>query len=327
MSRRYDVVATLGPASAERATWQAMLAAGATAFRLNTSHLSLAQLREWLAALDTFLSSCASRPPLVLDLQGSKWRLGDFAAFDLEEGRSVELILARETGHPDVLPVPHPDFFRAASMSSGEIVLNDARSRLMLESEDTGRLVARVTQGGRIVPRKGITYASSTYRLESRGEKDRTILAETAGLAGLRYALSYARDAAEMARYREQCGPGLYLIAKLERRPAVDQAAQIASSADELWLCRGDLGAELGMPAMAEAVSRFSAQVTSLPVPVLMAGQLLEHMTEQPGPTRSEVCYLYDTLARGYGGFVLSDEAAIGRYPVDSCRVAGMFRG
>jgi pyruvate kinase len=57
-----------------------------------------------------------------------------------------------------------------------------------------------------------------------------------------------------------------------------------------------------------------------------MAGQVLEHMTASPTPTRSEACYLYDTLRAGYAGLVLSDETAVGRYPVESCRVAAMFQ-
>ena len=77
---------------------------------------------------------------------------------------------------------------------------------------------------------------------------------------------------------------------------------------------------------MAEAVAAFSEQAGRFNIPVLMAGQVLEHMVEQPAPTRSEVCYLYDTLARGFRGFVLSDEAAIGRYPVESCQAAAMYK-
>jgi pyruvate kinase len=57
-----------------------------------------------------------------------------------------------------------------------------------------------------------------------------------------------------------------------------------------------------------------------------MAGQILEHMVEHAAPTRSEVCYLHEALRQGYRGFVLSDEAAIGRYPIESCHIAALFR-
>jgi pyruvate kinase len=322
----YQIVATLGPSSDTESTWQAMLAAGVTAFRLNTSHLPLPELDAWIGRLRSFLAACDPRPALILDLQGSKWRLGQFPPCELSPGQRVALVCAASSARPDVLPVPHPDFFRAASMSSGEIVLNDARLRLGLESQDGQTLHARVLTGGPIMARKGITYNASAYRQESLSDTDRAILAHTQTLRGIRYALSYVKDAVEMASYRAQVGRETYLIAKLERQPAVDEAKEIAGAANELWLCRGDLGAELGLTAMAAAVYRFSEGVAALPVPVLLAGQIFEHMTEHPSPTRSEVCGVYAALMQGYHGLVISDETAIGRDPVESCRMAAMFR-
>jgi pyruvate kinase len=321
----YQIVATLGPASSGAATWEAMLAAGVTAFRLNTSHLSLPAVRTWVERIQIYFSSQEKVAPLVLDLQGSKWRLGDFTPCILEQGQRVGLIFADATHQPGELPVPHADFFSAAPQFGQEILVNDARIRLRLETVNPQRLTAAVVQGGEVSPRKGITV-SGAYRTESMNDKDRAIVEETKDLGFVRYAISYLRDAREMSRYREICGRFTYLIAKIERRPAVDEASGIAQVADELWLCRGDLGAELGMQAMAEAVHRFSSLPGQVKTPVLMAGQVLEHMTQHSLPTRSEACYLYDTLAQGYAGFVLSDETAVGKYPLESCRWAAMFR-
>jgi pyruvate kinase len=239
----------------------------------------------------------------------------------------VTLVCAAAADRPGTLPVPHPDFFRAASASSGEIVLNDAKLRLALETQGPDALCARVIVGGPIRPRKGITYTSSPYRQESLGDNDQAVLRNTGQRAGIRYAVSYVKDAVEMGHYREQIGSAAHVVAKLERRPALDEAARIAESADELWLCRGDLGAEMGAKAMAEAVHRFSEGVDALPVPVLLAGQVYEHMTAHATPTRSEICSAYDALRAGYRGFVLSDETAIGCDPVGSCRAAALFRG
>jgi len=91
-------------------------------------------------------------------------------------------------------------------------------------------------------------------------------------------------------------------------------------------LCRGDLGAALGMPAMAEVVHGFLGSMHNTTTPMLLAGQVLEHIGNAPVATRAEVCNLYDILARGYAGVVLSDETAIGRYPVEACRTAALFR-
>lgn len=322
----YQIVATLGPASDTESMWKTMLAAGVTAFRLNTSHLHFKQILTWVERLGTFLADLDPPPPLILDLQGSKWRLGQFPTCELTVGRRVTLVHAAWADRPYVLPVPHSDFFRAALVSSGEIVLDNAKIRLMREVADSKSMSARVTQGGIIYPRKGITYMASGYRQESLNEADQAIMVQTRHLEGIRYALSYVKDMTEMAQYRAQVGWSVYVIAKLERQPAVDEAMQIAESADELWLCRGDLGAELGAKAMAETVYSFSDRVRGLSVPVLLAGQIFEHMTEHPTPTRSEVCTVHDALMKGYHGFVLSDETAIGHYPVETCRVAALFR-
>jgi len=138
--------------------------------------------------------------------------------------------------------------------------------------------------------------------------------------------VSYIKDAIETVKYRQQIGEEHYLIAKLERQPAINEAHQIANFVDEIWLCRGDMGAELGMKAMAETVYHFSSKLATIPVQVMLAGQVLEHMTSHLTPTRSEVCYLYDILSKGYAGVVLSDETAIGKYPVESVVATGLFR-
>ncbi len=321
----YSIVATLGPASSEPAIWQALLASGATGFRLNTSHLTILELMRWLERLVPFSQAAVRPTAIVLDLQGSKWRVGRFPAGALAEGEVVELVCAETSPTVKLLPVPHLDFFQAAPLSSAEIVLNDAKIRLVLERAGEMWLTARVVQGGEIAARKGITYTTSAYRQERLNEQDHEILAQTHGIENLQYAISYVRDRLEMAYYRAELG-GRKLIAKLERGPALADAVEIARIADEVWLCRGDLGAELGPRGMAEAAARFSGMLGGLDVPALLAGQVLEHMTACATPTRSEICCIYDALEQGYQGVVLSDETAIGRYPVESCRAAALFR-
>ncbi len=322
----FDIVATLGPASRDETAWQAMISAGATSFRLNTSHISIPELHFWLDQLGPFLERQRPGFSLVLDLQGSKWRLGSFVPFELRPGKLVQLVLEETTNVQDTLPVPHLDFFQAAALSSSNLALNDAKIHLKVEGIEAKVLKARVVQGGNIEPNKGITYLTSEFRQENLNAKDRAILEQTQGQHFIRYAISYIKDAQEMSAYRQWLGDSISLIAKLERQSAIDDAMSIADIADELWLCRGDLGAELGLKAMAEQVYSFRQIASRCPKPVLMAGQVLEHMTAHASPTRSEICFLYDTLASGYRGVVLSDETAIGLYPIESIKTCQMFK-
>lgn len=338
---KYKILTTLGPATHHEWLWEKLLFAGTDGFRLNTSHITLDQLRSWLDKINVFFEDYQRTVPVVLDLQGSKWRLGEFEVFQVASGEKLSLfcsdsdssvnqniVLSLQAGEPSIrrIPVPHFDFFQAALFSSGEIVLNDGRVRLEIENILGDEIQAEVITGGEISSRKGITFSESTYRIERLSEKDRKILDETRDLHFIQYAISYVKDAEEMVKYRQDIGKDVNIIAKLERQPAIDQVALIADQADEIWLCRGDLGAELGDQAMAKAVYRFKDQLLQFPVPVLLAGQVLEHMTLQPTPTRSEVCYLYEAILHGFSGVVLSDETAVGKYPIESVRAAAIFR-
>jgi len=127
------------------------------------------------------------------------------------------------------------------------------------------------------------------------------------------FACSFMRDGSEAGWIRSRAD-GCPVIGKVERRAALDRLGSIATQVDEIWICRGDLGSQLGMVELARWVGGF--RPGGLRVPVLMAGQVLEHLTSHPEPTRSEVCHLYDLVRWGYAGFVFSDETAIGANPV-----------
>ena len=320
----YDLIATLGPASSAPRLWQEMLLAGVTGFRLNTAHLGVYDFEVRNHSLEPFIKRhgmCC-----YLDLQGSKWRLGEFPTFTLEEGQVIELVLTNAPESNGVLPTPHGDFFTAAAHSDGVIVLNDGKVNLQAEKIGTNRLQARVTRGGEISSNKGLTVPNSLFRSETLGEKDRQIIQLTLGRPEIRYAISFIKDATEMARYRELIGPDAYLAAKLERGTALEDVVGISGYANSVWLCRGDLGAELGLRSMAEAVYSLLKCTRELPVPLYLAGQVFEHLTHHPTPTRAEVCNLYEALQQGVAGCVLSDETAIGRDPLEACRVAALWR-
>ncbi len=316
---KLQLIATLGPASNTPDIWMSMQQSGVRQFRLNTSHLSIAQTMTWLDQLYPKIDR-----PVILDLQGSKWRLGKLPSLNLEYGDRVELVCKEVSNHALEIPVPHKDFFTAASFSGKEIVLNDARVVMEIESVGDESIVAYTLQGGPLASQKGVTFRETPFRKESLGQKDLEIINLTQKMDFIRYAVSYIRDAKELKRIRQSFDKNSYIIAKLERQSALDNAREIARLCNELWICRGDLGAELGLTAMTKTLYHFNHHIRDYTVPVILAGQVFEHLTHHSTPTRSEFCYCYDAIQKGYKGVVLSDETAIGRDPVNSCRFTAM---
>jgi pyruvate kinase len=306
-SSSLELVATVGPASFSKV--RDLLAAGATSLRLNASHLRGSALRR------TLRSILATSPPalIVVDLQGAKMRLGPISPRRLRPGARVRFAILPRRGE---LHLPHPELY--AHVRRGEVLsIDDGRIRLEVTSIGEGRLEARAITGGVLEPRKGVNLANHPIRLESLIPEDREAVALCLERGVTSFALSFMQDAADAALLRREA-PGCRVTAKLERGEAIAAVRQIAAGVDALWVCRGDLQEQVGPAPMAAFVSSFDPR--SLPVPVLMAGQVLQSLRTNLTPFRSEVCHLFDLIARGYGGVVLSDETAIGTDPVGAVR-------
>ncbi len=303
----FQCVATLGPASF--ALISRLAAAGATSFRLNTSHMSLQQV-------DAAIRSARDETdcPLILDLQGAKMRVGVFTDRLVDATETVTFVLAGENG----VPLPHPEIYEQ-TRPGDTLSLDDDRLRFTVLSASSRRIEAKALSGGTLRPRKGINVVEHPVVLSDLPEYDRDLCDMASGIPRLSFAISFVSNGEELDWARRRA-PGHRVIAKIERREASVQFESIARRADEVWICRGDLGAQLGVAAMACWIAECSPGV--LPCPVLMAGQVLEHLTEHATPTRSEVCHLQDLVARGYAGIVLSDETAIGSHPEVAVRTA-----
>lgn len=309
MERARSLVVTLGPASV--GLIGALASAGATAFRLNASHLDLDSLAHWLERL----RAQAPGVPVVVDLQGAKMRVGEVPLRAVAAGERVRF--AAETGSPGDVHLPHPELFE--QVRPGEVLtLDDGRLRCEVEQVEGPALVARWLTGGALAPRKGVNRASHPVELRRLSERDRAQVALAAPF-GVAFALSFMVDGREAAWVRS-AAPGAQVVGKVERAEAVAELARILAATDAAWICRGDLGAQLGPRALAEFIARWRPPPGG--PPVLMAGQVLHHLVGHLEPTRTEVCHLFDLLERGYAGIVLSDETAVGCAPVEATRAA-----
>jgi len=236
-------------------------------------------------------------------------RLGTFAERPVLAGEPVRFALDPGEG---VIPVPHRELF--AAVTAGETLsCDDDRLQFRVVTAGPDFMEAAALAGGTLQPHRGINLAEHPVELSDVAEPDLDRIRATAGHDRVAFAFSFMKDGSE-ARWVRRRAPRCPVVGKIERREAVENVSLIARAVDAVWICRGDLGAQLGPAAMARWISGFDPK--TLPCPVLMAGQVLEHLTAHNEPTRSEVCHLYDLTRRGYAGFVLSDETAIGTDPV-----------
>ena len=122
-SRRVKIIATLGPASADRATVLALFEAGADVFRINMSHASHDGMRERVAMIRSLEEETGRPIGVLVDLQGPKLRLGMFAegGADLQKGETFTLDADPTPGNGSRVHLPHPEILN--SLAPGHRIL------------------------------------------------------------------------------------------------------------------------------------------------------------------------------------------------------------
>lgn len=305
-------VFTLGPASEEKNLIKSLYQV-ADRFRLNVAHLSSSQLRDWLDNLMDIFEKIEQKSPVILDLQGAKMRIGDYPT-TTQIPEKVTLIYASDSQTVKQIPVPHQDLF--CSLQAEDILsLNEGRVQLKVLHAHDDYAEALVLSQGKLSAYKGINRVNHPIPFSQLTEKDEQAIQIGLDYPLIQFACSFVLTGQEVFQLRPLVTHA-HLIAKLERPEAMKHLREIDHLFDELWFCRGDMGEQAGLKALGALQAHFVAAFDQLSRPKFIAGQLLEHMTHFPRPTRSEIVHLYDVKKAGFDGIVLSDETAIGCCPI-----------
>ena len=170
--RRYrfaKIIATLGPASAAPDTIRALFAAGVDVFRLNFSHGDHDGHRRCFNAIREVESSTGRPIGVLLDLQGPKLRIGEFAEgrATLDEGAPFVLDLDPAPGDSQRAALPHPEVFTALKPGT-DLLVDDGKIRLEVETCGANFAGTRVKVGGEIIgpqgsqhPRRGASHLAA----------------------------------------------------------------------------------------------------------------------------------------------------------------------
>jgi pyruvate kinase len=320
--RRTKIVATIGPASREPATLLRMVQAGMDVARLNYSHGTLDEHAETVRRVRD-AAGRAGRPVAILqDLPGPKLRIGPLRddVVELKPGDRVTFACGPGDGEERLGDAKHMSItwpgLADALERDAVIYLADGSVRLRVTEvrASAGEVEAEVEIGGAVASRQGLNIPGPTVGLPSVPEEDLELLRHGESIGVDMVALSFVRSPEDVQLVREHTR--LPLIAKMEKPEAVERAEEILQAADCVMVARGDLGIELPIEQVPLAQKKLLKLAGWMARPSITATQMLDSMVVSSRPTRAEVADVANAILDGTDAVMLSQETAIGAYPV-----------
>ena len=322
MDRRTKIVATIGPSSRDPEVLVRMVQAGMDVARLNFSHGSAEQHAETAELVRDAANRAGRQVAILQDLPGPKIRIGPVTddKIILRGGDPVTFTTMPgdgELGTVDRLSVSWPGL--AAAVDVGEAVyLADGSVRLRVTHvrPESGEFDTQVELGGMIASRQGLNIPGPADELPSVPEEDLRHLADGMKIGVDMVALSFVRRPEDVLAVREHTR--VPLIAKIEKPQAVEHAEDIVRVSDSIMVARGDLGIELPIEEVPMAQKYLLRLAGRYARPSITATQMLDSMVRSARPTRAEVTDVANAILDGTDAVMLSQETAIGAYPVES---------
>lgn len=321
LPKRTKIVATVGPATNNEEKLTALARAGVNVFRLNFSHGDHQSHLQTIHLIQKIRQNRQLPIGILQDLSGPKIRLGTIVGNSLVLNAHDQLILdagMKEPATTNRVGVNYPNFSRDV-FPGARLLLADGELEVEVVAIEHPRVICEVLVGGSLGSHKGVNFPSGSFHLPALTEKDREDLE-----FGLQHgvdlvALSFVRSAHDLQDARklmQQTGRTVPLIAKIEKHEAIEQIDEILSESDGIMIARGDLGVEIEIEKVPIIQKEIIRQANKLGIPVITATQMLRSMVNNPRPTRAEVTDVANAIFDGTDAVMLSEESAIGNYPV-----------
>ena len=319
--RRTKIVATIGPATRDPAKLHELIGAGVDVVRLNFAHDSLDQHAKVAVAARQAASDHGRIIGVLADLPGPKMRTGPFGGgqAELATGNKFRLVSDDVDGDSERVSTS-VDNLPELVEEGHEIYLADGEVVLKVTGTEDGSVITDVVRGGVVRSRKGMHLPQAELKMQAFTTDDEKALHAAIEMEVDLVGLSFVRDARDLERARSALPPGgvsPQLVAKIETASAVENLDPIIAASDAVMVARGDLGIQTPLRDVPLVQKRIIRKCNQAGKPVITATEMLESMTDEPLPTRAEVTDVANAVFDGTDALMLSEETAVGRYPVE----------
>ena len=323
--RKTKIIATIGPASREPEILEQLILAGMDCARLNFSHGTLEEHAEVIRSVRELSAKHNKQVAILQDLGGIKLRLGNITEqIQLNPGDEIIIGPDFDPEIPVRLPFPEPSIIK--NLQPGNLIFI-ADGIICLEVTDIRdtEVSTKVRNGGLVSSYKGVNLPGVKIDIPVLTADDKIALK-----FGLEQdidwvAISFVRTVDDILfakSYMDNIGSTARLMAKLEKSEGIENLDEILQEVDAVMVARGDLGVEIPMERVPVVQKEIVKKASVAAKNSSIATQMLRTMVDSPTPTRADISDITNAVLDGCDSILLSDEIAVGQYPVEAVTVA-----
>ena len=324
-SHKTKIICTIGPSSRSEDTLKSLMKNGMNIARLNFSFGTLTDHRNDIRQIKKIATELNQNITILVDLPGSKIRVGRLISEPLLLKRNTNITLATNDiiGTETLIPVKYNQLTK--SVSKGHIIyFNDGLIKLKVINVMSDEVECKVSTGGLLYSSKGVNIPGATLFLDSVTKKDLEFvdfgLKEGINTFGISF-IQDERDVIKIKEFGQKKGKTIQAVAKIERKVAIKNFDKILTVSDAIMIARGDLGLEIPLEHVPAVQKKLIHKANVKGCPVITATQMLESMKDNTNPTRAEVTDVANAILDGTDAVMLSEETAIGKYPLETVKM------
>lgn len=313
------VIATVGPSSENEEMIRKMAEHGLSTLRINTAHIESGYIGKIARKVSSINSKYDMFLSVLVDLKGPELRTLEFPEGKMSVNRGSEYTVGDSSSD---IPLNIPDVINDLRVGD-KILLSDGRISLKVVSRGSNRVTARALDSAECRSRSRVNIPGRILNLGVLTDRDIMFMEEAARHEVDFFALSFVQKPQNVLDLREKLsaiGSRAHIVSKIETRSGLSQVSKIASVSDWIMVARGDLGVEIPLEDVVMAQKTIIRESHRLGVPTIVATQVLESMVENATPTRAEVSDITNAMLDNADSLMLSEETAIGKYPLESVR-------
>ena len=321
---KFQIIATIGPASRSLAVIKKLIQSGMTMARLSFLHDTHSAHAQTISLVREACSQLGVSVPILQDLHGPKLRVAR-GYVKLAKGQTVTLIPDTQVSDykGDSPYILLTDEIHQHVKPGDLILINNGIVQLEVKDVCDVSTVCKVKHGGIVKSEKGVNLPMTDLPTRAFTEKDKEDLAFCFQHQLEWVALSFvksARDIIELREWLQKQNPERMplVMSKIETRAAIENLRDIAEVSDSVMIARGDMALEVSFAELPLLQKRIILECRSLGKPVIVATGFMDSMCHRCVPSRAEVMDVANAFLDGATGILLSQETAVGSYPIET---------